>query len=33
MHHRGKFADQLKKADVSPVFKNGHHMIKLIIDR
>ena len=25
MHHRRKFPDQLKKADVSPVFKKGNH--------
>ena len=25
MHHRRKFLDQLKKVDVSPVFKKGNH--------
>ena len=28
----GKFHDQLKKADVSPVFKKGNQMIKPIIN-
>ena len=33
MHHRRKFPDQLKKADVSPVFKKETIMIKPTINR
>ena len=25
MHHRRKVPDQLKKAEVSPIFKKGNH--------